>query len=161
MAGTIIRIFKEDVMARKKTEVKPLRADLPIYPIGVAAKLLGVHPRTLRIYEAEGLVKPAQHSGSRRLYSPNDIQWIECLRSIIHDQGISIPGLKKLLTLVPCWDIAECPNSVHGCCKAKIDWAVPRTLHRVGDEEDRIRAKAEDKQKQKKVVPGKKQVSPG
>ncbi len=148
-------------MARKKVEVKPLRSDLPIYPIGVAAKLLGVHPRTLRIYEAEGLVKPTQQSGARRLYSPNDIQWVECLRSIIHDQGISIPGLKKLLTLVPCWDVAECSKDVHESCEAKVDWAVPRTLHRVGDEEDRKRAKAADKQKGKKVVPGKKQVSPG
>ena len=148
-------------MARKKSEVKPLRADLPIYPIGVAAKLLGVHPRTLRIYEAEGLVKPAQHSGTRRLYSPNDIKWIECLRSIIHDQGISIPGLKKLLTLVPCWDVAECPKEIHECCEARIDWAVPRTLHRVGDEEDRKRAKAQDEKKKKKVASGKKQVSPG
>lgn len=148
-------------MARKKTEVKPLRDDLPIYPIGVAAKLLGVHPRTLRIYEAEGLVKPAQHSGTRRLYSPSDIKWIECLRSMIHDQGISIPGLKKLLKLVPCWEIAECPSGVNECCQAKVDWAVPRTLHRVGDEDDRKRAKAADQQKQKKGATGKKQVSPG
>ncbi|MCX5864151.1 MAG: MerR family DNA-binding transcriptional regulator [Deltaproteobacteria bacterium] len=56
------------MVAKRKTAIQPLRPDLPIYPIGVAAKLLDVHPRTLRIYEADGLVHP-QHNGSRRLYS--------------------------------------------------------------------------------------------
>lgn len=146
-------------MVRRKSEIKPLRDDLPIYPIGVAAKLIGVHPRTLRIYEDEGLIKPA-HKGSRRLYSPNDIQWIECLRSIIHDQGISIPGVKKLLKLIPCWEIKECPDDINGCCQARIDWAEPRTLHQVGDKAARKEAKALDQQK-KQGGSAKKQSSPG
>ena len=86
------------MVAKKKTAIKPLRPDLPIYPIGVAAKLLDVHPRTLRIYEEEGLIEP-DHKGARRLFSSNDIKWVFCLRSMIHDQGISIPGLKRLLAL--------------------------------------------------------------
>ena len=100
-------------MARKKPEITPMGPDVPVYPIGVAARLLGVHPRTLRIYEAEGLIKPA-HVGSRRLFSANNIQWITCLRSFIHDEGVSIPGLKKLLNLIPCWEVADCPAEVHG-----------------------------------------------
>lgn len=146
-------------MVRRKSEVQPLRQDLPIYPIGVAAKLIGVHPRTLRIYEDEGLIKPA-HKGSRRLYSPNDIRWIECLRSIIHDQGISIPGVKKLLKLIPCWEIKECDADIHECCQARIDWAEPRTLHQVGDKTARKAAKAQDQQK-KQGGAVKKQTSPG
>lgn len=147
-------------MVRKKSEVQPLRPDLPIYPIGVAAKLVGVHPRTLRIYEEEGLLKPA-HKGSRRLYSPNDIKWIECLRSIIHDHGISIPGVKKLLKLIPCWEIKECPADIHEHCQARIDWAEPRTLHQVGDKVALKQAKAHDQEKKKKEGAEKKQSSPG
>ena len=115
------------MVAKRKTAIQPLRPDLPIYPIGVAAKLLDVHPRTLRIYEADGLVHP-QHNGSRRLYSLNDIKWVSCVRSMIHDQGISIPGLKMLLTLAPCWEIAECPSEVHETCECLFDRAVPRSL---------------------------------
>ncbi len=96
------------------------KADEPVYPIGVAARMLGVHPRTLRIYENEGLIRP-RYKGGRRLFSHNDIQWTTCLRSMIHDDGISIPGIKKLLALVPCWEIADCPPEVHEACEAKVD----------------------------------------
>lgn len=148
-------------MARRKKDVSPIRNDSPVYPIGVAAKLVGVHARTLRIYEAEGLVRPA-HKGERRMFSQNDITWITCLRSVIHEQGISIPGLKKLLKLVPCWEVAECSFADCNGCEASVDWAEPRSLHRVGDEEGRIVAKEKDlEQRVPKEVVGKKQVSPG
>ena len=70
-------------MARKRTEIQAIRSDVAIYPIGVAAKLLNVHPRTLRIYEKEGLVFPTL-VGNRRMFSADDIQWITCLRTFIH-----------------------------------------------------------------------------
>ena len=136
------------MVAKKKTAVQPLRPDLPIYPIGVAAKLLDVHPRTLRIYEEEGLIEPAHH-GTRRLYSLNDIKWITCLRSMIHDQGISIPGLKRLLALAPCWEVADCPAEVHEACEARVDKARPRTMHAAGDEAAEKKAKAAEQAQRK------------
>jgi len=96
----------------------------PIYPISVAAKLLDVHPRTLRIYEEEGLIKPARQ-GNKRYYSNNDIEWIRCLRTLIHDRGISIPGIKMLLELTPCWEMTKCPPEKREHCKAFIDRSVP------------------------------------
>ncbi len=70
--------------------------DLAVYPMGVAARILDVHPRTLRIYEAEGLISP-QRSGGKRMFSKNDLMRIECLRKLIHEENLSIPGIKKLL----------------------------------------------------------------
>ena len=113
------------MVRRKKSDVHPLTPDTPIYPIGVAAKLLNVHPRTLRIYEDEGLINPA-HKGTRRMFSDNDISWVSCLRKMIHEQGISISGLKKLLDLAPCWEISECTGEVFEKCTASVDRAVPR-----------------------------------
>lgn len=147
-------------MARRKPEIMPMRPDVPVYPIGVAARLLGVHPRTLRIYENEGLIQPT-HVGSRRLFSANDIQWIRCLRSYIHDEGISIPGLKKLLNLVPCWEVASCPADVHEHCQARVDRALPRTLHMVGDEAAAREAKDADRVKRKTATQKKKQQFSG
>lgn len=144
------------MVARKKTAIQPLRPDLPVYPIGVAARLLDVHPRTLRIYEVEGLVSPVIQ-GSRRLFSLNDIKWISCLRSMIHDQGISIPGLKRLLALAPCWEIGECPAEVHEICEARVDRSAPRSLREVGNAESEKKARAADRA-QKKVGGGKKQI---
>lgn len=147
-------------MARRKPDVKPMKPDMPVYPIGVAARLLGIHPRTLRIYEAEGLIHPA-HVGSRRLFSDNDIQWIKCLRSFIHDEGISIPGLKKLLTLIPCWEVADCPSDIQECCEARVDWAAPKTPHKAGDAAAASKAKEADEKKRKTAAQKKKQQSSG
>ena len=147
-------------MARRKPDIMPMRPDVPVYPIGVAARLLGVHPRTLRIYENEGLIQPT-HVGSRRLFSMNDIQWIRCLRSYIHDEGISIPGLKKLLNLVPCWEVAGCPPDVHENCQARVDRALPKTLHMVGDEAAAREAKDADREKRKTGTQKKKQQFSG
>lgn len=96
----------------------------PIYPISVAAKLLDVHPRTLRIYEEEELVKPTR-KGNKRYYSNNDIDWIRCLRSLIHEKGISIPGIKMLLDLTPCWEITRCPHEKRETCSAFVDRTLP------------------------------------
>ncbi|MBM9613528.1 MerR family transcriptional regulator [Desulfobulbus rhabdoformis] len=147
-------------MARKKTEIQVIRSDVPIYPIGVAAKLVNVHPRTLRIYEQEGLIQPAM-IGNRRMFSADDIQWITCLRTFIHEEGISIPGLKKLLEYIPCWEVADCPHDVCSQCSARVDRCVPKTLHRVGDEEARIEAKNSDVAKRKKAAIKKKHRSSG
>ena len=97
---------------------------MPIYPISVAAKLLSVHPRTLRIYEEEGLIKPSRQ-GNKRYFSNDDIEWIRCLRTVIHDKGISIPGIKMLLDLTPCWEITKCPAEKRNACSAYTDRTRP------------------------------------
>lgn len=130
-------------MVRKRPPVEPLRKDLPIYPIGVAAKLLEVHPRTLRIYEEEGLIKP-ERVGNRRLYSTNDITWVGCLRKMIHDDGISIPGIRKLLRYATCYEITDCPKDVHCSCDAVVDRAIPRSLRVAGDLQEDKKAKERD-----------------
>jgi MerR family transcriptional regulator/heat shock protein HspR len=106
--------------------------NMPVYPIGVAAKILDVHPRTLRIYEDEGLIQVKRQSG-KRLYSNNDIKWIRCIRHLIHADGISIPALKMLLEMIPCWKIRNCPEEVHSKCEAytdntKLCWELARKV---------------------------------
>jgi len=96
----------------------------PIYPIGVASRLLSLHPRTLRIYEEAGLVKPVRR-GNKRYYSNDDIDWIRCLRTLIHDKGISIPGIKMLLEYTPCWKITNCPAATREKCSAYQDRTIP------------------------------------
>nr|WP_321468281.1 MerR family transcriptional regulator [uncultured Desulfobulbus sp.] len=147
-------------MARKKTEIQAIHSSVPIYPIGVAAKLLNVHPRTLRIYEQEGLIEPKM-VGNRRMFSADDIQWINCLRTFIHEEGISIPGMKKLLEYIPCWEVAGCPPEIHEHCSASVDRCVPKTLHRVGDVAARLQAKEADVTKRQKSGQKKKHQSSG
>jgi MerR family transcriptional regulator/heat shock protein HspR len=131
-------------MTRKKIRIEPIRNDLPVYPIGVASRLLNVHPRTLRIYEDEGLIKP-ERRGERRLYSQNDITWIGCLRSLIHEQGISIPGIKKLLQFASCHEITGCPQETYCACDAVVDRALPRSLRIAGSLQAENEARERDK----------------
>ena len=96
---------------------KMISQDEPIFTIGMAAKILEVHQRTLRNYEESGLVKPARR-GKWRYYSMRDIKWIECLREMIHEHGISINAVKKLLAYTPCWNIIDCPFEKRQRCSA-------------------------------------------
>ena len=91
--------------------------DEPIFTIGMAAKILEVHQRTLRNYEESGLIRPARR-GKWRYYSMRDIKWIECLREMIHSHGISIKAVKKLLAYTPCWNIIDCPFEKRQRCSA-------------------------------------------
>lgn len=99
-----------------------------IFTIGTASKMLEVHPRTLRIYEREGLVKPLR-KGQWRYYTMDDIKWIQCLRDMIHEHGISIAAIKKLLQYTPCWNIAECSIEKRKECTAFLsNGLVPRKI---------------------------------
>lgn len=96
----------------------------PVYTIGIAADLLGVHPRTLRLYEQSGLLRPARRN-NRRLYSENDIRWVQCIRYLIHKKGLNQEGLRRLLGLVPCWELKNCPEEERNKCSAYEDRTTP------------------------------------
>ncbi len=99
-----------------------------IFTIGVAAQMLDVHPRTLRIYEQEGLMEPMR-KGKWRYYTMNDIKWVECIREMIHEHGISIAAIKKLLQFTPCWNISDCPFEKRKECSAFMSSGlVPRKI---------------------------------
>jgi MerR family transcriptional regulator, heat shock protein HspR len=108
-----------------------IREDKAIFTIGTAAKMLELHPRTLRIYENEGLVTP-QRKGQWRHYTMDDIRWVECLRKMIHEQGISIAAIKKLLQYTPCWNVAECSFEKRKQCTAFFaNGLVPKKIEQV------------------------------
>ena len=101
-----------------------------LFTIGVASQMLGVHPRTLRIYEEEGLITPLR-KGKWRYFTMNDIKWIECLREMIHTHGVSIAAVKKLLQYTPCWNITDCPFEKRKQCTAFMaNGLVPRKIEK-------------------------------
>ena len=70
----------------------------PRYFISIAAELASVHPRTLRIYEEEGLVCP-QRRNNLRLYSEADIRRVRIIRFLTRRQGVNLAGVKVILQL--------------------------------------------------------------
>jgi len=71
----------------------------PVYVISVAASILSVHPRTLRIYEEEGLVCPARTPTNIRLYSENDVRRIMWIRHLTQNLGVNLAGIRVLFEL--------------------------------------------------------------
>lgn len=71
----------------------------PLFIISVAARLAGVHPQTLRLYEREGLIKPKRSAGNIRLYSQKDIERTKEARRIIKKYGVNISAVKFILEL--------------------------------------------------------------
>jgi DNA-binding transcriptional MerR regulator len=71
----------------------------PVYVISVAAELVRVHPRTLRIYEYEGLVCPARTPSNIRLYSENDVRRVLWIRHLTQRLGVNLAGVRVLFAL--------------------------------------------------------------
>ena len=75
-----------------------IASDRPIFTLSVAADLLGLHPRTLRIYEEKGLVVPSRTEGNRRRYSQNDIQRFQFIRQLT-SSGVNLEGVRIILDM--------------------------------------------------------------
>ncbi|MDR1912189.1 MAG: helix-turn-helix transcriptional regulator [Helicobacteraceae bacterium] len=71
----------------------------PVYMISVVAKVLEVHPQTLRQYEREGLIQPGRSIGKVRLYSQRDIDEIRLVLSLTRDMGVNLAGVDIALKL--------------------------------------------------------------
>jgi len=71
----------------------------PCFVISVAASIVQAHPRTLRIYEDEGLLAPARTPTNIRLYSENDIRRILWIRRLTQERGVNLAGVKLLFEL--------------------------------------------------------------
>ena len=67
--------------------------------ISVAARIVAVHPRTLRIYEDEGLIEPARTPTNIRLYSDHDLRRILWIRHLTPDRGVNRAGVRILFEL--------------------------------------------------------------
>jgi MerR family transcriptional regulator/heat shock protein HspR len=85
----------EDV-AYRRPDQDPTR---PVYVISVAATLVSAHPRTLRIYEDEGLICPARTPTNIRLYSESDIRRISWIRHLTRERGVNLAGVRVLFEL--------------------------------------------------------------
>ena len=71
----------------------------PVYVISIAASLAGCHPRTLRIYEEEGLLDPVRTDTNIRLYSDEDLDRVRAIRYLTQIRGVNLAGVKLLLQL--------------------------------------------------------------
>ena len=76
-----------------------LAEDRPRYMISIAAELVGMHPQTLRVYEAKGLVRPRRTPGNTRLYSEADLERLRLIQRLTTELGLNLAGVETVLRL--------------------------------------------------------------
>ena len=70
-----------------------------VYMISVAAELAGMHPQTLRIYEARGLITPRRSPQNTRLYSRDDVERLLRIQALTSEMGMNLAGVEKVFEL--------------------------------------------------------------
>jgi MerR family transcriptional regulator, heat shock protein HspR len=71
----------------------------PVYMIGIASELIGVHPQTLRMYEQKGLLRPRKSIKNTRLYSQEDVDLGRYIQLLTQELGMNLAGVSKVLDL--------------------------------------------------------------
>lgn len=73
--------------------------DEPVYMISIVAKILDIHPQTLRQYERENLIAPSRSDGRIRLYSQRDIEKIKTILRLTRELGVNLAGVDVVMRL--------------------------------------------------------------
>ena len=85
-----------------------------VYIISVAARLLEVHPQTLRKYEKYGLVSPSRSVGMLRLYSEEDLIRLKIIKTLVDDFGVNLAGIAIIMEFVEGLDeVSMIVNSIN------------------------------------------------
>ncbi len=83
----------------------------PVYMIGIAAELIGVHPQTLRMYEQKGLLQPRKSIKNTRLYSQEDVDLGRYIQRLTQEMGTNLAGVKRILDLERKLERSEAENA--------------------------------------------------
>ena len=108
-------------------------ADRGVFMISVAAELAEMHPQTLRMYEARGLIEPQRSPKGTRLYSQQDVEKLRRIQAMTNELGLNLAGVERVL---------ELEHQLHRA-QAKVD-ALERRATELKDEVERLTA-ARDK----------------
>ena len=113
-------------MATRRTRIT-VSADRGVFMISVAAELADMHPQTLRMYEARGLIDPKRSPKGTRLYSQKDVERLRRIQEMTTELGLNLAGVERVLELEAKLERAQ----------AKVD-AMERRAAELKDEVERL-----------------------
>jgi MerR family transcriptional regulator/heat shock protein HspR len=89
------------VSVRRRTTTTRIQvsADRGVFMISVAAELAAMHPQTLRMYEARGLIEPQRSPKGTRLYSQRDVERLRRIQEMTAELGLNLAGVERVLEL--------------------------------------------------------------
>lgn len=83
---------------RERVEVS-IDSEQGVFMISIAAELAHMHPQTLRMYEARGLIEPQRSPKNTRLYSQRDVERLRRIQQMTSEQGLNLAGVETVLAL--------------------------------------------------------------
>jgi MerR family transcriptional regulator/heat shock protein HspR len=86
-------------MARRRITRLEVSADRGVFMISVAAELAEMHPQTLRMYEARGLITPKRSPRNTRLYSQKDVERLRRIQRMTNEEGLNLAGVETVLEM--------------------------------------------------------------
>ena len=93
-----MREEKRGARSRAPDPARRVREEKYVF-IGTVAERFGVHPQTLRLYEREGLIRPARSAGNTRLYDVETVERLEIILTMTRDLGVNLAGVEVILDL--------------------------------------------------------------
>src|SRR5438309_5228672 len=86
-------------MRRTTRTTVQVSSDRGVFMISVAAELAAMHPQTLRMYEARGLIEPKRSPKGTRLYSHEDVERLRRIQEMTAELGLNLAGVERVLEL--------------------------------------------------------------
>jgi MerR family transcriptional regulator/heat shock protein HspR len=102
-----------------------------LYFISMAARLLDMHPQTLRKYERLGLVRPTRTVGSMRVYSREELDRLKVIKHLVEDEGVNLAGVQRLLSIAESVQRLR-PLMQEGASKPEVRKRVALEIERIG-----------------------------
>ena len=91
------------------TQIEQRSQESREYSIGAVSRLVDLSQKTIRDYEKIGLIKPRREARTNnRIYSDFEIEQIRQISYLIHNEGFTLPCIRRLLQISPCWNIFNC-----------------------------------------------------
>ena len=122
MSGKSEMTHKMESFLANEEYVNPLE---PVITMGAAAKMLDISVSMLRKYEAEGLMIYYRTETGRRMLCQEDIMRIKLLRNLNKVRGINFEGIRRLMALLPCWELRPCSEEQKANCAFLRDSSKP------------------------------------
>ena len=116
---------------RKITRVE-VSADRGVFMISVAAELAEMHPQTLRMYEARGLIEPRRSPKGTRLYSQEDVEKLRRIQEMTAELGLNLAGVERVL------DLEQEIDAMHARIE-ELELEALRTQVRLAEEMEQLR----------------------
>jgi MerR family transcriptional regulator/heat shock protein HspR len=89
----------------------------PVISIGTIAKKVGLSVSAIRKYEEEGLIISHRSESGHRFFSYEDIERLRTIQHLIKNLGFNIEGIRRMETILPCWDLLPCSEKTRGKCQ--------------------------------------------